>query len=241
MECALCKSELDLSKSHILSEFIYEYNQLYDSNHRYHIVSTNPNFRSKKPPKGIYEKLLCKKCEKRFRYLEDKASIQLKNLQDNTKKRPSKFQFNTSDYESFKLFQLSLLWRGSVSNRPEFQDFTLVQHEEHLRNMLLNNRPGDTSDYGFYAICNPKNIDLVKQLIIAPEFIGNMFGFDTVRLIYFGFFWIFIIANNAINFPSELRERLFSKSGQLTVLIDDKRMDSFLLKIASELRKARKI
>ncbi|MBU2513737.1 hypothetical protein KJ966_20545 [bacterium] len=241
MECTLCKSELDLSKSHILSEFIYEYNQLYDSNHRYQVVSTNPNFKSKKPPKGIYEKLLCKKCEDHFRDLEDKASIQLKNLQDDTKKRASNFQFNTSNYKSFKLFQLSLLWRCSVSNRPEFQDFTLAQHEENIRNMLLNNRPGDTSDYGFYAICTPKNIDSVKQLIIAPEFMGNMFGFDTVRLIYFGFFWIFIIANNAINFPSELRERLFSKSGILTVFVDNKGMDSFLLKIALELRKAGKI
>jgi len=52
------------------------------------------------------------------------------------------------DYKLFKLFQLSLLWRAGVSDRPIFKEVALGRHQEILRRMLLDDDPGESHKYG---------------------------------------------------------------------------------------------
>ncbi len=59
------------------------------------------------------------------------------------------------DYTRFKLFLLSLLWRGSISSRPFFQQLKLRPTvEEDLRQMIKDNRPGEPDEYSCF-ICLP--------------------------------------------------------------------------------------
>lgn len=60
--CCLCLCKSKLCDSHIIPEFFYKQQGLYDEKHRFHIISTEP---LKHPPiaqKGMRERLLCKKC-----------------------------------------------------------------------------------------------------------------------------------------------------------------------------------
>ena len=51
------------------------------------------------------------------------------------------------EYEPFKLFHLSVLFRASVSTLPTFADVSLGPHEERLRNLLLARRAGPEDQF----------------------------------------------------------------------------------------------
>jgi hypothetical protein len=60
--CALClDTNVKLAQSHIVPEFLYK--ALYDSKHRFQVISTNPSVRNSLEQKGLREPLLCKACE----------------------------------------------------------------------------------------------------------------------------------------------------------------------------------
>ena len=54
----------ELHDSHIIPEF--QYATLYDTKHRFHVVSTNSAKRDRYGQKGFREKLLCSACETTF-------------------------------------------------------------------------------------------------------------------------------------------------------------------------------
>lgn len=60
---------------------------------------------------------------------------------------PSRPQVEAVDYAALKLFLLSLLWRMGVSSLHFFREVELGSHEERIRKMLLNDNPGEPSEY----------------------------------------------------------------------------------------------
>ncbi len=89
MVCRLCKEDKPLRNSHIFSEWLYE--PLYDEkHHRFSVLSTDANKRRGTRPKGIYDKLLCGKCEGRLSKWEKLArdvfyGTSLKLIEDHRK------------------------------------------------------------------------------------------------------------------------------------------------------------
>jgi hypothetical protein len=59
--CKLCLQDKELVDSHIFPEFMYK--PLYDDEHRFNVLGNKGEGILKRPPKGIYEKLLCVECD----------------------------------------------------------------------------------------------------------------------------------------------------------------------------------
>jgi hypothetical protein len=142
MNCALCQTKSPLQKSHIIPEFFYT--QVYEKNiHRFHVISTDPSKPEYFKQEGIYEKLLCKKCEQKFarweKYTKEAFGddVGIKIIREG-----NIFKLSDLDYRTFRLFLFSLLWRMSVSKLDFFSEVSLGnKHEEILRLALLNEDP----------------------------------------------------------------------------------------------------
>lgn len=132
--------------------------------------------RSQLLQKGLREPLLCSDCEHLINHDYEQPSVELwRRLAAHEDGIDSNWTHFTTpaghacvlvekvDYASFKLFLLSILWRASVSSRPEFHDVQLGPDEERVRRMLLERSPGTRCEF-------PCIIFLYKQpgVIVQP-------------------------------------------------------------------------
>ena len=136
MGCKLCLKQKKLQKSHIIPEFFYQ--PLYDNLHKFNVITTSSKEKNKPEQKGIRERLLCYDCEQLLSPNEDYVrrviygGTEIKISRDGN----NVIIWNT-DYIKFKLSQLSLLWRSSVSKLKYFSNISLGPHEEKIRQMLI--------------------------------------------------------------------------------------------------------
>ena len=137
--CQLCLKESKLCKSHIFPEFMYE--NTYDKNNKFFEFDLSNSYGNKYRSKGFYEKLLCRNCEELINVYEIYAHDLIYN-----KARPliaenrSWIKIPEYDYDKFKLFILSLIWRCSISSLDFFESVNLGRYEEELRDILLNQK-----------------------------------------------------------------------------------------------------
>jgi hypothetical protein len=147
MGCALCQSESPLQNSHIVPEFFYT--QLYDKIHRFQVVPSDPSKSESLKQKGVRERLLCEKCERKFSRWEKYAKEAFADGIGLTIQRTGNiFKLSNLDYLTFRLFLLSLLWRMGVSKLEFFADTNLGgKHQEILRRALLDENPLEPLEY----------------------------------------------------------------------------------------------
>lgn len=181
-KCKLCGNVKPLlNKSHIIPDSLYKY--VFNSKHSLTKFESNkknkylPNFT--RHHNGEYEGgILCKNCDNAIigQSLENYGSpifIQkiLSNHITSTKFQGNGVSFNPLsgfDYQKFKVYLLSKLWRMSISNRSFFEDVDLENHEIKLRKMILNQDPGKVNEYPFILLdCNDKVLNL-NGLIASP-------------------------------------------------------------------------
>ena len=146
--CQLCLREKQLiKKSHIIPDFIYE--SLYNSEHK--LIRFNPfdlsngNKNKTYLPTGEYEGgLLCADCDNRILGgYENYASKVLKGglsssnvpqIKQYRSTEGTEFtEIKNIDYCKFKLFLLSILWRGHISTRPMFNEINIGTNAEIIR------------------------------------------------------------------------------------------------------------
>lgn len=213
-KCALCHQERTLRLSHIIPEFLYR--SMYDEKHRFHVVSVNPNERNQIKQKGISEQLLCDECENKFSQFERYASLVLNgHIELQIKKRGNLSIISGIDYHQFKLFQLSILWRAGVSRLNLFQRVKLGPHEERLRQLLLNNDPGRSSQYG----CCMWELTLgplgeSASLIMQPTRV-RIQGVITYKFTFGGLMWLYHVSLQIPPYP--YNEIVLSNQGQLII------------------------
>ena len=216
MTCRLCKENRDLMKSHIFPEWLYT--PLYDDNHQFFVLSTNENKKRGTRPKGIYEKLLCRECEQRFSKWEAYARGVFYGHDPRLKieDRGSPVVLSGLQYAPFKLFQMSLIWRASITNRPEMHKIDLGPHAEKLRKMLIEETPGEIHEYGSILMLLPASFQKVmQQFLYPPECLPTKLdGHTAYRAAFGGLFWLFIVSNHSANLPYDL---FLSKDGRLPV------------------------
>lgn len=241
-KCALCLKDLDLVKSHILPEFLYK--PMYDDKHKYIIISTDS---SKKPvtrPKGIYERLLCDNCDNNILgEYENYASKVLFHdgiTKDNIKKIDIGFLITDIDYELFKLYQMSLLWRSSVSCRPEFKDTNLGPHSDRIREMLINRNPGKRHKYGCVIYYIPDQPEEMIEFIYPPELIPNKIeGHRWYRAIFNGRVWTYIVSSHSNMYSHQ--ELFLQEDGTLPIINSGKFGKKFITSLAHDLNKSIRI
>ena len=204
MKCKLCGNETKLlKKSHIIPDFMFQ--DLFDEIHRYHEVTVNNQYplKSKIRQSGAYDKnILCKICDNNLLgSLETYASHALYGgielTIENGAINNSKYtKINGLDYTKFKLFLLSVLWRASISNLPVFQHVNLGKHEEIIRGMLLENKPGKSDEYPCAIFTHLHHDKFPHQIITEPK--CNSLGHEQ--------FCAFLISGNLFCFFTSLDE-----------------------------------
>jgi hypothetical protein len=185
--CKLCLEYKDLcKKSHVIPKFLYKL-LTDEKNMIVYLDKTKPQFKYN----SEYEaNILCENCDNITIGKFDDYSAKLINggLPDSVAPRLAKigerdYLIKENDpnynYESFKLFLISLLWRCSISNRPFFQGFKLDSDiEEDLRQRILANLPGKPD-------CYPCFISLPPLLRQADGNLGsNTFHMPTMSPAY---------------------------------------------------------
>ena len=223
MKCRLCLQEKKIIDSHIIPEYFYIPLYSKEKPKRFYIITNDPDKKKKIEQTGFREKLLCHECDnlligKHERYAKDIIHNILSRIKSKLILRL--LTLNDIDYKSFKLFQLSILWRVSISSLYEFSKINLSDYEnDTLRRMILEQYPGEPKDFGcqlVYPVFKNKIIrrTIKPEIIIPPEdpiIIGN---YEAYRMFFNQLHWIFFITDKDSGIYSEL---FLSKSGTLPV------------------------
>jgi hypothetical protein len=188
--CNLCKENKPLiKKSHIIPDFMYQ-GLFCDKHFIVHTTLDNLD-KSKKIPHGIYDgNILCAKCDNEvIGSLESYASKVLfggtfKDQMECPDFTPAKspeglvsLQVQNINYEKFKLFLLSILWRSHLSKHKFFKDVNLGSHAETIRKMIIDNDPKEEDVYET-AVVNLNSKEIPVDSLIAPRYLkrdGNSF------------------------------------------------------------------
>ena len=191
----------------------------YDEKHR--IALTESGRRMRLLQKGIREPLLCAACEHLIntRYEQPIARVWRTLL-------PEEIPGNVHllegvDYQIFKLFHLSILWRASVARGAEWSQVSLgSRHEEALRQVLLEGRVPDRIRYPVLGtiFLRPDTRQPATDWIMPP--VSNRFGPARVySTMYAGCMWHVVVASHVIVDSSN--PFVLSESGQIGLPVHD--------------------
>lgn len=234
--CKLCLKDSELRNSHIIPEFFYK--PMYDSKHRFFQLSLEQNKKNKYVQKGLREYLLCNDCEQHINEYEKYANRVMFYEKHLSIKQDDKIDIIEGlDYRLMKLFQLSILWRASISSLPTFSNVKLGPHQERLRKMILNNNPGKYTDYGCiqYAVFIEEK-KLAKDLIMAVDLI-RIEAYRVYRFVFGGIIWLFYVSNHNEKFI--LKSMFLYENGTLTIAKHHFEEIKFLVEFGKNLVKKR--
>lgn len=211
LTCKLCNETKKLSNSHIIPEFFFE--PIYGNKKKKQAIETiiEP-FKERPFPIGWRDPLLCKNCETKISKFEN----YVKDIWYNKKWFPFHSKNDTivlSDlnYNKFKLFHLSVLWRASISKLEQFRHVKLSHHQDIIKNMLINEVAGDDSIYPFYAVAFTLNGRVHDRLILNP-IVRNFKDHQLFVFVFGGCVWHYIVSNLQIE---KYSEQQFKKDGKL--------------------------
>ena len=190
--CRLCGEATILRQSHILPEFVYELT--YEGN-RALSVAADGTGKVNTVQQGIWEWLLCDRCEGHFSRFESHAADVIREIAPRLR-GAARGEVVTvhAEYRSLKLFLLSILWRAAVSKAANFRAVDLAHLEPVVRQMLQPeaSAPGGVNFMPCFAIApvGLQNFDRV----VAPAGRGDLQGVLVVWLTFYGMHWFFAIA-----------------------------------------------
>jgi hypothetical protein len=206
---------------------------MYDVKHRLHVLSIIPSQENALKQKGLYEQLLCDGCEQRLSTWERYASLVLKGgIPLNAMRDGNLWRVSGIEYAQFKLFQLSVLWRASVSMLQFFENVALGPHEETIRQMLLREDPGPPEQYGCLMFGLQFDGDVVTDLMVQPGRI-RFDGHIAYRFVFGGFLWAYIVSSHAL--PPIVERAFVQPAGSAMFLVKDARTAPKLVAFGKEL------
>jgi hypothetical protein len=133
------------------------------------------------------------------------------------------------DYEKFKLFLLSVLWRMSVSRLEFFAKVRLGRHEETLRLALLANDPLKPTDYP--CLLTAVMIDgIFHQDWILPPDLVKYESHHCYRVVLSGFLFAFFVSSHPM--PSSVFNYCINKRDEFRIFIQDIKQVPFLMDVA---------
>jgi hypothetical protein len=228
--CRLCKKKAKLCNSHILPEFFYL--DIYED-HRSLIISKEGE---KVIQKGLREYLLCQQCETKLSRYEKYAKELIQKIPNFSRDENLGLLYsNDTDYPKFKLFQLSILWRASISSHVAFAQVNLGPHEEIIRRMLDEENPGRTTDYGC-LMSTLLETELLKNVIQSPtRFKKKLYGHNAYKFVTGNITWVYVVSSHRVT--SILKELFLQESGVLRVALSRHDEIAEVLKIARNLHR----
>lgn len=215
MACRLCLAESRLVNSHILSEFLYE--GMYDEDHRFFALSSNPSVKDRVLQKGLREPLLCEKCDNEIlsgyeRYAQKVlyGGQSVLSIQDGNSLR-----FKGLYYTKLRLFYLSILWRMSVSSKSTYSAVSLGPHEEIIRRMLLEGRPGEPDEYGLICVAPLFDSQYIGSWMLPPDSV-KQYVRRIYRCLIAGLLYNFFVGKAKL--PTQLSDLFIQKDGSWVII-----------------------
>jgi len=188
---------------------------VYDEKHRLKVVPLSSEERERFEQKGIREYLLCEDCEMQISKYEDHVKRVFYGGTGISIKRGNPIIIGGIDYSKFKLFQLSLIWRASVSKNNFFGAVQLGSHEEKIRKMIISENPGGWLKYPcciFMMLMDGKEI---LDAFIYPPQLFKYKGHFAYRFIFGGCFWIFFISSHTHEI--EVKNFFLTEDGKISI------------------------
>jgi hypothetical protein len=138
----------------------------------------------RKPQDGPKEYLLCGDCEQKFGVYETyyKQFILGLGNQNPDRNGGDLFRITGYDYKKARLFLLSVLWRLSVTSIDGFKVQIDDVEQEKLRQMLLCEAPGNTSEFAISATVIGIDGENNYKIFSAPK----AFERENMVVIYMG-------------------------------------------------------
>jgi len=232
MKCALCLRDEKLCDSHIIPEFLYA--TLYDEKHRFQAITVDPLKRDRHHQKGIREKLLCVKCEQLLSEFESYVSKLLNGgVGLLVRREENRLHLSDLDYRLLKLFQLSVLWRASVSSLSEFAQVKLGPHEEAIRLMLLAGNAGSADEYGcIMSLVMHESIPLTA-LVVPPTW-ARFGGHRAYCFVFGGMVFVYVVTRTKL--PAALRAAFAQEDGSAVVRLQPVTEMGFLMDTFGKLK-----
>jgi hypothetical protein len=185
-------------------------------NFRYQILGGDSN-RVTINQGGIKERLLCGDCEQLFSIYENYINKMLYGGSELTFQRLSnrRWLITGLEYNKLKLFQLSILWRASVSSQKFFESVKLGEkHESHIKKMLLAQYPGPPEEYACILVAIIFEGKTIEDLMLNPTSIKED-GHRIYRFVFGGFAWAYFVSSHPI--PGKVRDVAINENGELIV------------------------
>lgn len=214
MKCALCLREETLCDSHIIPEFLYT--TLYDDkHHRFHAISLDSKKRDKQHQKGIRQKLLCVSCEQALSEPESYVSKLLNGgMLLSGHREENRLHLSGLNYKQLKLFQLSILWRASVSSLSEFSEVKLGPHEETIRLMLRTSNGGLAEEFGCIMSVITHDSKPLTGLVVPPTR-ARFAGHRAYRFVFGGMGFVYVVTRTHL--PAALKAAFTQENGDTVV------------------------
>ena len=210
----LCHRSRKLRRSHIIPEFLYL--PLYDERHRAVKVTSAKNEKVEFIQKGIREPLLCQECETKISRYERYAAPITKAIALRLQISDIKTVTTISvDYAQFKLFQMSLIWRASISIHPMFASVDLGDNAERLRRLIYEGKPGEPHEFGCMILGLPAT-RVLHRMIWSPAK-DELDGEPCIRLQTGALLWYFFALQTSTR--NEWGRAFLDRSGILRLFI----------------------
>ncbi|ENK2110100.1 TPA: hypothetical protein ACPJ0R_003841 [Vibrio diabolicus] len=177
--CKLCLKDRELRKSHIIPDAFFQYVKKEQVDGRHIVITRDANYWGQET---YSEKMLCGECEQKFSVNFEKYAAELllhnpKNVGVRVTQFSDHLELSGVNYEKLKLFQMSLLWRASVSKLDFYSGVSLhPQQEEKLRVSLLSLTAMRSNEYPCTfervmsdAMPDAKERQSRKRVIINPK------------------------------------------------------------------------
>ena len=235
--CKLCLNEKPLVESHVFPEFFYE--PVYDEKHRFISVTTHPRHKPKLLQKGFWEHLLCKDCDGQISRYETYAANILRRCDDYRTRDDTAIVIPNFDYQLFKLFGLSLIWRSHISSNHMFKLVRLGPHAEKMRSMILNENPGGPFEYCF-TLLKLEGSQIAASMIHGPT-PARFYRHKAYVFPAYGFEWSFIVSSH-LDYLTD-KYPFMGVVPELVILIDKKPQGILLgdmgVRLSNLIKKAR--
>lgn len=184
------------------------YKGIFDSKHAIYKIALNDNEKNRKVYNGEYEPdILCQNCDNIIIGQSENYANKIfyggkfskdEDISFYKEKQNDLLLYCVSgiNYKKFKLFLLSILWRASISQRELFKFVSLGPYEEKIREMLINNDPGEEKEFPCIISKIPDEIPcgLISQPTRSRNK-GTIYNF-----IINGFYYMYCISGD--RFPS---------------------------------------
>lgn len=228
--CRLCRNKRPLCRSHIVPELAYapiknEKNQIYAVGRRVRTVQT-----------GHFERMLCQQCESLLSgYEREFKVIWMDTIPPNfnhlrTRTFEDVISVTVPDYDTFKLFHLSVFWRAAVSDGFRIEGFSLGRYDEQLASMIRNRDPGRAGDFPFLGVLNldrnGRPVPTVSQLARGE---GRFEGHHYYMMTYAFCDWTFVVAQPGPSWMADLETRCRQEGVFLLLTVPHTQSKSFKL------------